>query len=75
MRRGSRPVKTCPECIASHRRARGERGDGKPTVCVVCGEAFARTQRNQRRCDACRRAKPGYSPDHHAEYFALHGHR
>ena len=48
-----RPVQTCPECLAAHRQARGDRGDKKPTVCRVCGKVFPRSQKNQVRCPEC----------------------
>jgi len=69
------PVQTCPSCLAQGRRARGDRGDKKPTVCVVCGETFAREQANQMRCPACKAARPKYGPRKHARYFERHGHR
>jgi predicted amidophosphoribosyltransferase len=69
------PVQTCPECIAQGRRARGDRGDKQPTVCVVCGEVFPRTQKNQLRCPACKAAKPKWAPRRHARYYELHGYR
>lgn len=52
-RRGRHRTATCQACLASGRRARGDRGDKEPTACAVCGKVFARSQRNQRRCPEC----------------------
>lgn len=70
-----KPVQTCPDCIAAGRKARGDRGDKQPTVCCVCGEMFPRTQANQRRCPACKAARPKLSPKQHAARFARTGRR
>lgn len=69
------PVQTCPDCVAAGKKARGARGDGEPTECVVCGETFPRTQANQRRCPACKAARPKLSPKQHAARFARTGRR
>lgn len=69
------PVQTCPECIAQGKRARGDRGDKQPTKCIVCGEVFPRTQKNQMRCPKCKAEKPKWGPRQHARYYELHGHR
>lgn len=69
------PVQTCPECIAQGKRARGNRGDKKPTACVVCGEVFPRSQKNQKRCPKCKAARPKLSPKQHAARFARTGRR
>lgn len=70
-----RPVQTCPDCIAQGKRARGNRGDKRPTVCAVCGEEFPRSQGNQRRCPACIEARPKLRVEQHARYFERHGTR
>ena len=70
-----KPVQTCPECIAAGKRARGDRGDKQPTTCVVCGEVFPRTQKNQIRCPECKAAKPKWGPRQHARYYEREGHR
>ena len=70
-----KPVSTCPACVKAGRKARGDRGDKRPTVCVVCGQVFPRSQRNQKRCTECKAARPKLSPRAHARYFELHGHR
>lgn len=61
--RYSKPVRTCPACLASGRKARGERGDGKTVTCAVCGKAFARSQANQRRCPECIAEAPKWAAD------------
>ena len=48
-----KPVQTCPACRAAGKKARGRRGDGKPTTCRVCGKTFPRTTRTQVRCPEC----------------------
>jgi uncharacterized CHY-type Zn-finger protein len=71
----SAPVRTCPDCLAAGRKARGDRGDKAVVECVVCGEPFARCQSNQRRCPECLAAKPRYGAKRHAEFYARNGHR
>lgn len=60
-RRGRHRTATCPACLSSGRRARGERGDGEPTVCAVCGKVFPRSQKRQRRCPECIARSPKMS--------------
>lgn len=74
-RRWGKRAQTCPGCLAQGKRARGDRGDKRPTVCAVCGEAFARTQRNQRRCPECIAAKPRHGVREHAGYYKRNGRR
>lgn len=69
------PVQTCPDCRAAGKKARGDRGDKQPTTCAVCGEVFAREQKNQVRCPACKAAKPKYGPKQHRRYYERNGHR
>lgn len=61
-----KPVQTCPECRAAGKKARGERGDGQPAECAVCGETFARSAKSQRRCPACIAEEPRLSVAKHA---------
>ena len=70
-----KPVQTCPECRSAGKKARGDRGDKKPTVCVVCGQTFPREQANQVRCPECKAARPKLNPRAHARYYGIHGHR
>lgn len=69
------PVKTCPECRAAGKKARGERGDGKPTACAVCGAKFNRERSNARRCPACVAAEPKLSVKQHARKYKCTGKR
>jgi len=74
-RRWGKRTQTCPDCLARGKRARGDRGDKRPTVCAVCGETFAREQSNQRRCPECKAAKPRWGVGRHARHFELTGRR
>lgn len=56
--KGTRNTKTCPECIAAGRKARGERRVVGTRTCKVCGKVFPATQRNQNRCPECIAAAP-----------------
>ena len=56
-----KPVQTCPACIATGKKARGVRGDGKVVECAVCGMPFARTMTTQKRCPECIRRAPKHS--------------
>ena len=69
------PVSTCPECLAAGKKARGPRGDGKPTVCAVCGSTFNRERADQRRCPECIAARPTHSVEKHAAAYARTGER
>lgn len=72
------PVRTCPDCVAAGRKARGERHarSGPDTKeCAVCGDAFAPQTPHQRRCPACIEAKPRVPVGNHVRYYELHGHR
>lgn len=56
--------RTCPECLAEHKRPRGDRhARSGPLVarCAVCGREFVREASNQRRCKDCIAEKPTFS--------------
>lgn len=69
------PVSTCPECLAAGKKAKGKRGDGKETVCGVCGAKFNRERADQRRCPECISARPTHSVEKHAAAYARTGER
>ena len=46
------PPQTCNDCLSQGRRARGERNSGQGK-CVVCGETYIKSRRNQKRCPSC----------------------
>ena len=53
-----RNCKTCPDCLAKGRKARGVRSVKFIARCAVCGAEFGATQRNQRRCPGCIAKRP-----------------
>lgn len=69
-----KPVQTCQDCIKAGHKAKGERR-GAMAECVVCGATFKRERKDQSRCPECIGAKPKYSPESHARYYEIHGHR
>lgn len=58
-----KPVRTCPECRAAGRRAKGGTGSAAGE-CAVCGAAFA-GKRGQRRCPECIAEHPKWSVGAH----------
>lgn len=57
-----RRLQTCPTCIAAGRIAAGNRtGCAEEAVCAVCGRAFVRSRKGQRRCPDCIARMPKHS--------------
>lgn len=67
-RRYSPDMKTCPECVAAGKKAKGPRSARSgPAVgtCAVCGEEFRRETSTQRRCRRCIEEHRDYSVEAH----------
>lgn len=45
-------TRTCPECVAAGRKAKGRRSAGS-AACEMCGREFERYTRHQRLCHEC----------------------
>jgi len=73
-----KPVRTCPDCVAAGRKAKGERHameEDAERRCEVCGDMFAPHLPRQRRCAECIAARPKWAPWRHARYYRANGRR
>lgn len=56
------PVRTCPACLASGKKARGKPKRAYRRVCEVCHAEYDATRKDQRRCPSCIARAPKHSP-------------
>ena len=66
-----KPPRTCPDCLAAGKKARGERKPHGTARCAVCGGTFTKRREDQRRCEDCisRRPKHSASKQREAEHL------